>query len=66
MHCLNKTAMIDNDEGLKDRKRILGELSSLLRFEEQLLQDGWYSESDFVDEVKRLVLELAELLQQDE
>lgn len=58
--------MIDNDEGLKDRKRILGELSSLLRFEEQLLQDGWYSESDFVDEVKRLVLELAELLQQDE
>ncbi|GFH88750.1 hypothetical protein IMSAGC001_04195 [Bacteroides acidifaciens] len=66
MHCLNKTAMIDNDEGLKDRKRILGELSSLLRFEEQLLQDGWYSESDFADEVKRLVLELAELLQQDE
>ncbi|GAB6866380.1 MULTISPECIES: hypothetical protein [Bacteroidales] len=58
--------MIDNDEGLKDRKRILGELSSLLRFEEQLLQDGWYSESDFADEVKRLVLELAELLQQDE
>ena len=57
--------MIDNDEGLKDRKRILGELSSLLRFEEQLLQDGWYSESDFADEVKRLVLELAELLQQD-
>jgi len=58
--------MIDNDEGLKDRKRILGELSSLLRFEEQLLQDGWYSESDFAGEVKRLVLELAELLQQDE
>ena len=58
--------MIDNDEGLKDRKRILGELSSLLLFEEQLLQDGWYSESDFADEVKRLVLELAELLQQDE
>lgn len=58
--------MIDNDEGLKDRKRILGELSSLLRFEEQLLQDGWYSESDFADEVKRLVLELAKLLQQDE
>ena len=58
--------MIDNDEGQKDRKRILGELSSLLRFEEQLLQDGWYSESDFADEVKRLVLELAELLQQDE
>ena len=58
--------MIDNDEGLKDRKRILGELSSLLRFEEQLLQDGWYSESDSADEVKRLVLELAELLQQDE
>ena len=58
--------MIDNDEGLKDRKRILGELSSLLRFEEQLLQDCWYSESDFADEVKRLVLELAELLQQDE
>ena len=58
--------MIENDEGLKDRKRILGELSSLLRFEEQLLQDGWYSESDFADEVKRLVLELAELLQQDE
>mgnify|MGYP001136125374 FL=1 len=58
--------MIDNDEGLKDRKRILSELSSLLRFEEQLLQDGWYSESDFADEVKRLVLELAELLQQDE
>ena len=58
--------MIDNDEGLKDRKRILGELSSLLRFEEQLLQDGWYSESDFADEVKRLVLELAELLQEDE
>ena len=58
--------MIDNDEGLKDRKRILGELSSLLRFEEQLLQDGWYSESDFADEDKRLVLELAELLQQDE
>lgn len=58
--------MIDNDEGLKDRKRILGELSSLLRFEEQLLQDGWYSESDFADEVKRLVLELAKLLQQNE
>lgn len=58
--------MIDNDEGLKDRKRILGELSSLLRFEDQLLQDGWYSESDFAEEVKRLVLELAELLRQDE
>lgn len=66
MHCLIETAMIDNDEGLKDRKRILGELSSLLRFEEQLLRDGWYSESDFADEVKRLVLELAKLLQQDE
>lgn len=58
--------MIDDDEGLKDRKRILGELSSLLRFEDQLLQDEWYSESDFADEVERLVLELAKLLQQDE
>lgn len=58
--------MIDDDEGLKDRKRILGELSSLLRFEDQLLQDEWYSESDFADEVERLILELAKLLQQDE
>lgn len=58
--------MIDDDEGLKDRKRILGELSSLLRFEDQLLQGEWYSESDFADEVERLILELAKLLQQDE
>lgn len=60
------TEMIDNDGGLKDREEILKELRSLFRYEDQLLAGGWYSKSDFVETVYKLVLELAEALQQDE
>lgn len=60
------TEMIDNDEGLKDREEIFNELKSLFRYEDQLLSGGWYSKSDFVEAVYKLVLELAETLQQDE
>lgn len=60
------TEMIDNDEGLKDREEIFNELKSLFRYEDQLLSGGWYSTSDFVEAVYKLVLELAETLQQDE
>lgn len=60
------TEMIDNDEGLKDREAIFNELKSLFRYEDQLLSGGWYSKSDFVEAVYKLVLELALTLQQDE
>lgn len=60
------TEMIDNDEGLKDREAIFNELKSLFRYEDQLLSGGWYSKSDFVEAIYKLVLELAEALQQSE
>lgn len=60
------TEMIDNDEGLKDREAIFNELKSLFRYEDQLLSGGWYSKSDFVEAVYKLVIELAEALQQSE
>ncbi len=58
--------MFDNLEGLKDREELLHELKSLLRFEDNLKKEGWYSESDFADEIKKLILELAEILKQNE
>ena len=60
------TEMFDNLEGLKDREELLHELKSLLRFEDNLKKEGWYSESDFADEIKKLILELAEILKQNE
>lgn len=55
-----------DDEGLNDRVELLQYLKFLLRNEEQILSEGWYSESDFYEELFKTVKALAENLQRDE
>lgn len=63
---LERHLMYNDDVGLNDRVELLEYLKFLLRNEEQFLSSGWYSESDFYEEVFRTVKELAENLQGDE
>ena len=51
--------MTEHDEGLNDREELLNELRFFLRYEEELIGDGWYSESDFYEIVFELIKELA-------
>ena len=38
--------MCNKEEGLKDREEYLQDLRFLLRHEDQLLQEGWYTRED--------------------
>lgn len=38
--------MYNKEEGLKDREEYLQDLRFLLRHEDQLLQEGWYTRED--------------------
>lgn len=50
------------DEGLNDREELLNELRFFLRYEEQLIREGWYSESDFKEIIERIIKDYAILL----
>ncbi len=54
---------MDNlNEGLNDREKLLNELRFFLRYENELIEDGWYSESDFYKIVFEIIKELAKML----
>lgn len=44
-------------KGLKAREEMLNELRFLFRNEDQLIKEGWLSESEFFDNVVEIVLE---------
>lgn len=52
----------NNDEGLKDRDELLNELRFIFRYEEVLIRNGWYSESDFKEAVERILKDYLILL----
>lgn len=60
MQCLNTD--MRSLKGLNDRIEILNELRFYLRHEQQLLSEGWMSESDFLEIVESLIREYAALL----
>lgn len=53
--------MIDNNEGLKDRKEILQDLKDFLQYEKEAVESGFYSELDFDNVVKEMTDKLMEL-----
>ncbi len=61
MHCL-KEFMDTNDEGLNDRDELLNELRIIFRYEELLIKNGWYSESDFRKAVESIIKDYLLLL----
>lgn len=61
MQCLKENMDIV-DEGLNDREELLNELRFFLRYEEQLIREGWYSESDFKEIIERIIKDYAILL----
>lgn len=54
--------MIDLMEGFKGREEMLDYLRFLFRNEKELIKDGWFSESEFFEEVYSTVIALAEEL----
>lgn len=54
--------MIDLMEGFKGREEMLDYLRFLFRNEKELIEDGWFSESEFFEEVYSTVVVLAEEL----
>ena len=52
--------MIDLLKGLKAREELLDNLRFLFRYEDQLKQEGWYSDSEFFEEVISVFLEAVE------
>lgn len=46
-------------KGLNDRVELLNELRFYLRHEKRLLQEGWMTESDFLEIVERIIKEYA-------
>lgn len=57
--------MIDLMEGFKDWEEMLDYLRFLFRNEKELIEDGWFSESEFFDEVYSTVILLAEELNKE-
>lgn len=53
---------MNNDEGLKDREELLNELRLFFRYEEMLIREGWYSESDFMKAIERIIRDYSILL----
>lgn len=65
MWCLEETEMIDLMEGFKGREEMLDYLRFLFRNEKELIEDGWFSESEFFEEVYSTVVVLAEELNKE-
>ena len=65
MRCLEETEMIDLMEGFKGREEMLDYLRFLFRNEKELIEDGWFSESEFFEEVYSTVVVLAEELNKE-
>ena len=58
---VNDTEMFDKVEGLNDREEMLDHLRFLIRYEEEILEDGiLYSESEFYDELYSTITMIAE------
>ena len=49
-------------KGLNDRIEILNEMRFYVRYGKSLLEEGWLSESDFLEIVERLIREYAAIL----
>lgn len=65
MFCLKETEMIDLMEGFKGREEMLDYLRFLFRNEKELIEDGWFSKSEFFEEVYSTVVVLAEELNKE-
>lgn len=52
--------MFNTLEGLKAREELLDNLRFLFRYEDQLKKEGWYSDSEFFEEVISVFLEAVE------
>ncbi|MDE6127255.1 MAG: hypothetical protein K2G30_09910 [Muribaculaceae bacterium] len=46
-------------KGLNDRVELLDQLRFYLRYEKQLLEEGWLTESDFFEIVEEIIREYA-------
>ena len=57
--------MFDLIDGLNDREEMLDYLRFLFRNEKELIEDGWFSESEFFEEVYSTVVVLAEELNKE-
>ena len=51
------TAMFDTFEELKALEDLTDNLRFLFRYEEQLIQEGWYTESEFLQAVLEAIEE---------
>ncbi len=49
-------------KGLNDRVELLNQLRFYLRYEKQLLAEGWLTESDFFEIVEEIIREYAAVL----
>ena len=56
-HSKDDKAMFNLMKGLKAREEMLNELRFLFRNEDQLIKEGWLSESEFFETVVEIVLE---------
>lgn len=52
--------------GLNDREELLNWLRFFLRYEQQLLEEGWLSESDFIETVEEIIKDYASKLDSEE
>ena len=58
MQChLNMTAMLDTFNELKSLEDLTENLRFLFRYEEQLIQEGWYTELEFLEAVLEAIEE---------
>lgn len=60
MQCLKKD--MSTLTGLNDRIELLNQLRFYLRNEQRLLEEGWLTESDFLETVEEIIREYAALL----
>lgn len=60
------TEMFDKVEGLNDREEMLDHLRFLIRYENQILDDGTiFSESEFYDELFSVIIMIADKLREE-
>ena len=61
MQRVNDTEMFNKVEGLNDREEMLDHLRFLIRYEEEILDDGViFSESEFYEELYATILMIAD------
>ena len=65
LRCLEEAEMIDLMGGFKGREEMLDYLRFLFRNEKELIEDGWFSASEFFEEVYSTVVVLAEELNKE-